>query len=126
MLYAFLFFFGLAAGSFLNVVSMRYLPERQTGQPGGRLITKDIIIGRSCCPQCSENLRWYELVPLVSFIVQKGHCRSCGARLSFQYPIVELLSGLIFTAVPFSFLSASVNVQSALVSALWILVFLTL
>ena len=89
----FLFVFGLAVGSFLNVLAMRYgLRER--------LLTASVVSGRSCCRSCGKTLRWYELVPLLSFLVQGGKCRTCGARLSLQYPVIELLSGFIFLGIP--------------------------
>ncbi len=91
-----LFIFGLAIGSFLNVVSLRYKPGNN---PAGILDLK-VIGGRSHCPYCYKTLSWYELIPLLSFIIQFGKCRSCGHKLSFQYPFVELLSGLIFVLVP--------------------------
>jgi len=118
--YFVLFLFGLAAGSFLNVVSLRF-------QPGQRLLDLRIINGRSRCPHCQKTLRWYELIPLLSFIVQSGRCRSCGSRLSFQYPLVEFLSGLIFILVPYLltlipyFLNSKFYIP---VIAVWILIFL--
>jgi len=92
--YLILFLFGLGFGSFLNVVSLRFDPEN-------KVFDTKRIGGRSACPHCHKTLRWYELIPLFSFFVQGGKCRSCGAKLSWQYPIVELLGGLIFVAVPF-------------------------
>lgn len=80
-------------GSFLNVLSLRYDPE-------SFLLTRAVVGGRSRCPACRATLRWYELVPLVSFLVQRGRCRTCGDRVSFQYPLVEALCGLIFLLVP--------------------------
>ena len=88
-----LFIFGLAIGSFLNVVAMRYDGERF-------LLSTKMIGGRSHCEQCGKTLRWFELVPLFSYVIQGGRCRRCKARLSIQYPIVELISGLIFAFVP--------------------------
>jgi prepilin signal peptidase PulO-like enzyme (type II secretory pathway) len=87
-----LFVFGIAIGSFLNVVAMRYDGERF-------LFSTKLIGGRSHCEQCKKTLRWFELVPLFSFAFQSGRCRQCNARLSIQYPIVELLSGMIFVFV---------------------------
>lgn len=98
-IYIILFILGLGFGSFLNVVSLRFKPENQ-------VFDLKKIGGRSACPFCHKILRWYELIPLVSFFIQKGKCRSCGKQLSWQYPLVELLSGLILVAVPF-FLNAS-------------------
>ena len=88
-----LFILGIAIGSFLNVVSLRY-------EPGQKLMDFKIIGGRSHCPYCGKILSWYELVPLFSFLIQKGKCRNCEHKLSWQYPLVELLSGLIFVFVP--------------------------
>lgn len=88
-----LFLFGLAVGSFLNVVAIRY-------KEGGKLFTPDILKGRSHCPYCQKTLAWYELIPLFSFLIQFGKCRHCKHSLSWQYPIVELLSGLTFLLVP--------------------------
>lgn len=82
--------FGLAAGSFLNVLIDRL--------PRGR----NVIMGRSQCDYCGKTLRWFELIPLISFLVQRGRCRRCHKKLSWQYPIVELV-----TAVGFIFLAPS-------------------
>ncbi len=75
--------FGLIVGSFLNVVIYRY----QTGYT---------VLGRSGCLLCGQTLRWFELIPVLSFVLQRGRCRTCGGRISPQYPLVELLTGLIF------------------------------
>jgi leader peptidase (prepilin peptidase)/N-methyltransferase len=86
------FVFGTAIGSFINVIALRYREDRP-------LVTKASLIGRSHCVYCKKTLAWYELIPLVSFVLQLGRCRSCGRRLNVQYPIVELLGGLIAYAV---------------------------
>ena len=109
-----LFAFGLAIGSFLNVVAMRYDGERF-------LFSTRLIGGRSQCNHCKKTLRWFELVPLVSFALQGGRCRRCKARLSIQYPIVELLSGIIFVSVPFA-LGVGTSV-AIVIAALWVAVF---
>ena len=95
-----LFLLGAAAGSFLNVLSMRYEPERRIFSAGGKPASGWDFGGRSRCPHCKKTLQWFELIPLISFILQKGRCRSCGAKLSFQYPFVETLCGLIFVFLP--------------------------
>lgn len=59
------------------------------------------IGGRSRCPSCMRTLRWFELLPLISFVAQGGKCRSCRAPLSFQYPLVEVAGGLILAGIPF-------------------------
>ena len=109
--YLFLFILGLGVGSFLNVVSLRFKPENQVFDPKK-------IGGRSACPYCQKILGWYELIPIVSFLVQAGKCRSCGHRLSWQYPVVELLSGLIFVTVPL-FLSSNYQLLITNYSRIW-------
>src|SRR3989344_5720555 len=86
--YAFLFFFGAAIGSFLNVLAVRY-------DPGKKILTRDIFLGRSHCVHCGKVLRWYELFPIFSYLIQRGKCLSCGASLSFQYFVAELIAGAI-------------------------------
>lgn len=123
MIYAVLFIFGLAVGSFLNVVIFRYNPEKS-------VFDFRSWKGRSRCPHCQKKLNWYELIPVVSFIVQKGKCRKCNKKISWQYPLVEILSGAVFGGVPL-FLSnfyglGRVPVDISLfyaLAAVWILVF---
>src|SRR3972149_394187 len=81
----FVFLLGLIIGSFLNSVIYRL-------EVGGSIARE-----RSRCPKCGHILAWYELVPLLSFAVQLGRCRACGERVSWQYPVVELAVGLLFT-----------------------------
>ena len=81
------FCFGLIIGSFLNVVILRL----NTG--------RSIATGGSKCARCSAPLKWYELIPVFSFLGLRGKCRSCKTQISFQYPIVELLTALIFTVL---------------------------
>src|SRR3989338_2161817 len=80
------FILGLIIGSFLNVVIFRFNTERSFG-------------GRSGCMTCQSELRWYELIPLISFLVLRGRCRNCKAKISTQYPIVEFISGLVFAGL---------------------------
>lgn len=74
--------FGLIVGSFLNVLIIRY---------GS---TESALTGRSRCPNCRRQLTTWELVPLVSFVLLGGRCRSCKKRISWQYPFVELVTAL--------------------------------
>ncbi len=96
--YAILFVFGLAAGSFVNVLTLRYRPERS-------FFSRAAWSGRSRCMACGTTLRWHELIPLISFVMQAGKCRSCGARLSRQYPVVELFAGALAVGIPLFFSS---------------------
>ena len=91
LVYVLLFVLGTIFGSFLNVLILRYKPEEPLFKNVG---------GRSHCAHCRKTLGWYELIPLLSFIIQGGRCRSCHEKLSFQYPLVEFLSGLILVFVP--------------------------
>lgn len=84
LIYAGAAFFGLALGSFLNVCIFR-LPEDQS-----------IVRPRSRCPGCDRTLSWYENIPILSFLALRGRCRTCGSRISLQYPLVELAVGLIW------------------------------
>lgn len=78
------FLYGLLFGSFFNVVGYR-IPNNLS-----------IVKPRSFCPKCKHQLEWYELIPLVSFLIQKGKCRSCKCKISAFYPIIELLTGILF------------------------------
>lgn len=81
------FLLGLCVGSFLNVVIDR-LPNGQS-----------IIFGRSHCDTCQKNLKWYDLIPLLSFIILLAKCRYCKTKLTFQYPLVELITGSGFCGI---------------------------
>lgn len=85
-LYYIIVFFvaGTVLGSFFNVVGLR-LPKKIT-------FTND----RSYCPNCNHQLRWFELVPIISYVIQLGKCRSCKEKISPIYPFVELLTGFLF------------------------------
>ena len=77
---------GLALGSFLNVVAARV--------PLGRSIVKPA----SACMSCGQTLAWYDNVPLVSYAILRGRCRSCGTAIPWKYPLVELATGLLVAA----------------------------
>ena len=82
--------FGLIIGSFLNVVVYR-IREAES------------ILGRSYCPHCKKGVRWYDNVPVLSFILLWGKCRDCKKKISWQYPLVEIGTGLIFALVGWKF-----------------------
>jgi leader peptidase (prepilin peptidase) / N-methyltransferase len=75
---------GLAIGSFLNVVIYRVPRD------------KSVAVGRSRCPQCDTQLKWYHNIPLLSYLALRGKCGFCGARISARYPLVELLNALAY------------------------------
>lgn len=81
------FIFGLIIGSFLNVVIWR-MHARES-----------ILTGRSHCPKCRHVLGPLELIPIFSFLIQRGKCRHCGKKISWQYPIVEVATGVLFLLV---------------------------
>lgn len=92
----FSFVLGILIGSFLNVVALRY----NTGMT---------LKGRSKCFSCGKNLNWYELVPILSFIFQKGKCKGCKGKISWQYPIVEFIAGILFLGIFFKFSPTSIQ-----------------
>ena len=92
IIFVFTFIFGAAVGSFLNVVILR-LPEE--GQ--------SIVFPASRCPKCQKELKWHDNIPIISFLVLGRKCRSCGAPISWQYPLVELTMALLSLALLFKF-----------------------
>lgn len=79
----FIFIFGLLIGSFLNVVILR-LPLKE-----------DLVFERSHCPRCKSQLKWFHNIPVLSFLFLRGKCAFCHERISWRYPLIELLTGLI-------------------------------
>ncbi|MCL6572082.1 MAG: prepilin peptidase [Bacillus sp. (in: Bacteria)] len=88
MISSLLFIYGLLLGSFFNVVGLR-VP-----------LKKSIVAPRSACPTCGHQLKPYELIPVLSFLLQGGKCRGCQSRISPIYPTMELLTGILFVTAP--------------------------
>ncbi|WP_253701543.1 A24 family peptidase [Bacillus sp. FJAT-27445] len=84
----FIFLYGITLGSFFNVVGLR-VPEGQS-----------IVKPRSACPNCRQQLRPWDLVPVFSYVFLRGKCRGCRTRISPIYPITELLTGILFAMAP--------------------------
>lgn len=80
----FFFILGAFVGSFLDVVTNRVA----RGEP--------FLGGRSHCEKCGRNLTWKELIPVISFLIQGGKCKWCQAKLSWEYPLVEVTTGILF------------------------------
>lgn len=86
-LYIMIFLFGIVIGSFLNVCIYR-IPEKQ-----------NIATVRSHCMSCGYTLKWYDLIPLFSYLALRGRCRKCKAKLSVQYPLIEALNGILYLII---------------------------
>ncbi|WP_420208642.1 prepilin peptidase [Candidatus Electronema sp. JC] len=82
------FIFGALVGSFLNVVIFRLPDDSQS-----------VIFPASHCPKCSTKLRWFENIPILSWLALRGRCRTCKAPISLQYPVVELCMALLSGAL---------------------------
>ena len=89
---------GLMFGSFLNVCTLRWPSEESVVSPP------------SHCPGCGTEIRWYDNIPVLSYLILRAKCRVCGAAISPQYPMVELSTGLIWAG---SFMQYGLSVESA-------------
>lgn len=107
--YIFLFILGIILGSFYNVVGTR-LPKGES-----------IIKPRSHCTNCNHVLKWYELIPLISFIIQKGKCRKCYKKLNIWYFLSELLTGIGFVLSFYLFGYSLMTIKSLIIVSLVII-----
>lgn len=87
LLYIIIFLYGIVIGSFLNVCIFR-IPKQE-----------NIVKIRSHCMNCGYQLKWYDLVPVFSYLCLGGKCRSCKQKISVQYPLIELLNGVLYCIV---------------------------
>jgi leader peptidase (prepilin peptidase) / N-methyltransferase len=115
MIFGIVLLFGLIVGSFLNVCIARIPLEIS------------IIHPPSHCPRCKTPIRWYDNIPLLSYAILRGRCRTCGQRISWRYPLVELLNGLLYlwAILEFDFTGESILVM-ALCSTLVVITFIDL
>ena len=84
IVYGYIFLVGITFGSFFNVVGLR-VPQGES-----------IVRPRSACPNCGHTLTPLELIPILSYVMQRGKCKNCGTKISPFYPMVELMTGLLF------------------------------
>jgi len=87
IVYSFIFLIGLCIGSFLNVVILRAFSNESIAFPGSK------------CPTCQTPLKWYHNIPVLSYLFLKGQCAFCKEKISAQYPIIELVTGLLYVAI---------------------------
>ena len=90
-IYIIIFIFGSIMGSFLNVLAVRLSNN------------ESIIYPRSHCHNCNHKLKWYELIPIISYIIQKGKSRCCHTRIPISYLIVEIVTGALYCTAYHSF-----------------------
>src|SRR5271156_1775890 len=109
----FVFLFGLIIGSFLNVCILRI--------PGG----KSIVMPASACPKCAAPIRPYDNIPVISYLILGGKCRACKTPISPMYPLVELLTGLLFLACYLAFGLTIESLKWAVFSAIMIVLVFT-
>lgn len=84
LMYILIFLLGIAVGSFLNVCILRI--------PAG----ESIVTGPSHCPRCGRRLKWFELIPIFSFLALRGRCSGCKSAISPQYPLIEAANGAVW------------------------------
>lgn len=138
LLYSSVLFFGLCVGSFLNVVAYR-LPlmmerdwklecheflELKPPKVEQRLSSLNLSNPASACPNCGHNLRFWENIPVLSYLFLGAKCSSCKTSISIQYPVVELLTGITSLIVAYRF-GATLQTLAALFFT-WVLIALTL
>ena len=101
--------FGLIIGSFLNAVVYR-------------INAVESLMERSHCPHCKKTVRWFDNVPVISFILLSAKCRDCGEKISWQYPVVEATTGVIFALLGSYFFNA-LDFSSWMLTAYYLIVF---
>lgn len=138
LFYSFILFLGLCVGSFLNVVAYR-LPlmmergwksecyeflEIEPPEQERNLEPFNLSIPASACPNCGHKIRFWENIPVISYLLLRAKCASCKTKISIQYPVVELITGIATLITAYTF---GVTLQTvAAVLFTWILMALTL
>ena len=111
MVYLAAFIFGSIFGSFCNVCIYR-LP-----------LSKSIAKERSFCPSCKSPINWYDNIPLLSFVLLKSKCRTCGNKINFQYFLVELIAAVSFLSIYFIFGTSITALLLLILSVFFIIIF---
>jgi len=110
--YIFILAFGLIIGSFLNVCIYR-IPRHE-----------NIAIDRSHCTKCGETIKWYDLVPVFSYIFLLGKCRNCKEKISIIYPTIELTNGLAYVGLYACFGVSIITIVSMVIVSTAIVLFM--
>ena len=93
-----IFILGLVIGSFINCLVYRLNKEKNL---------KSLVLGRSYCPKCRKGLNWYDNIPVLSFVLLRGHCRYCHQQIAYHYPLVEIVTAVLSVVLYyFSFLNS--------------------
>ena len=111
MIFAFFFILGSIWGSFSNVCIFR-LPQ-----------DKGVVLDRSFCPKCKSIIRWFDNIPIISFLFLKRKCRNCECKIDFQYFIVELLSAITFCLIYYIYGLSVTTLLLIILSIFFIIIF---
>ena len=126
--YLILFIYGLFLGSFFKVIVDRSeekysedvsIKKKKTPQNNNSWVT-----GRSHCQSCGKNIRWYDNIPLLSYLLLGGKCRFCKIKIGLDYPLVELFTGILFVFIGFLYLSTPAYLNNHVFSFLFLLIFI--
>ena len=98
IIYTMIFLLGLLIGGFVNLCTDRFIKNESFRK-------------KAYCDTCGIDLQWHDMIPIISFLLLKGRCRSCGAKVKWQYPAAELTNGVLYVIV---FMANGFNIQSLL------------
>lgn len=107
------FITGLVLGSFYNVVGLRICKN------------ESIVYPSSHCTNCNHKLKFYELIPVLSYIFLRGRCKKCKEKISVMYPLIELFTGILFALSFYSFGFSSETLLLIIISSLFVIIIVT-
>ncbi len=107
----FIFLIGLCFGSFANVCIYRLPKSKQT------------LAGRSYCPKCKKKIKWFDNIPVLSYFLLNGKCRSCKKKISLQYLIVELIMGLGFLLIFLNYHNHLASILLSILLVMYVIIF---